>query len=54
MPDQEITLGQQIEELERCIAHLEGRLVGHEFPRERRVRILHSIVDRLLSKGPME
>jgi hypothetical protein len=38
---------EQIEELERVIAHLEGRLQGRETDRKRRIAILKVIIETL-------
>ena len=38
---------EQIEELERVIAHLEGRLQGREVDRRRRIAIVRAVIERL-------
>ncbi len=46
-PSNDPVTSEQIEELERVIAHLEGRIQGHEIGRKRRVEILRAIIERL-------
>lgn len=51
------TLGEQIQELQRCKLHLEGKLMGHNLDRlpcEQRIKLIDSIIEDLLSKGKFE